>query len=372
MNYFSTVSETELSYYCEEILSAGFEKISEREEKGNKFFTYLSDKAYVYVYYTAHSKDLRVLSGPAHTLASADYSSDLARDKVPFIASIPQPDSGQGYILRLPDGRYLIHDGGYENDDRVYAALRELQPEGDIVIAAWFISHPHGDHYPAFVDFIKDHYKDKTIKIERVIYNFTAAERYNVDGSAGVEWGGIGVRKFHEAMEQYAPDLPLIKAHTGQVMDFGSAKVEILLTVEDIMPAEMNNTNDSSMVIRVEMGGSSIMLLADTCYASGPKLNKMWGDYLKSDIVQVAHHGMWPSVAEIYHSIKAEVLLYSTTYNHLRYHIKETAQWGDVNKVILQYAKDIYVSDSKIEKIMLPYTVQNNKDQMLDYIINYK
>ena len=151
-------------------------------------------------------------------------------------------------------------------------------------------------------------------------------------------------------------------------MDFGDATVEVLFTIEDIVPSALTNVNDSSMVIRIEIGGNSIMLLADASYVSGPKLNNMWGTYLKSDIVQVAHHGMWPSVPELYHNIQAKVALFSTMYYHLKYHIKDTTDWAATTAAVLEYAVDIYVSDAGYDVIMLPYTLKNNKNEMLEYI----
>lgn len=370
MRYFEDVLPVEFDSYCEEIQTAGFSKLYSREKNGNLFATFANDSIYAYVYYTAHSNDIRIITGPVETLALADYTADVEIESESYIASIPQPKDGQGYILRLPDGRYLIHDGGYEGDDRVYKALRNLQPEGDITIAAWFISHPHSDHYAAFIDFIRDHGKDESIVIERLIHNYIHHESYNINGSAGLDMLGESVQKLYSSIDEYAPDLTVIKAHTGQVISFGDAEVEILFTVEDILPASLTNNNDSSMVIRVCMSGNSIMLLADTCYASGPKLNNIWGDYLKSDIVQVAHHGMWPSVADIYHSIQGEVVLFSAMYTGVNYYIKDNTGWEDVMQVVLEYAKDIYVSDAQGEVIMLPYIAKNNKEAQLEYIKN--
>ena len=101
---------------------------------------------------------------------------------------------------------------------------------------------------------------------------------------------------------------------------------------------------------------------------SGPIMHKMWGDYLKSDIVQVAHHGMWPSVAEIYHDIKAETVLFTDLKKNVKVWIKDS-RWKSVMDVILEYAEDIYISGDSIEVLeMLPYLEYNKKDvlQMLE------
>ena len=314
---------------------------------------------------------MRVITGPIDQLVEEDYSTDASEFSVPCIAAIPQPKSGLGYIFRIPDGRYIILDGGYKGDDRVYNALRELAGDGKIVIAAWFISHPHDDHYKGLIDYAKNHGKDTDITVERVIHNYALHEMYNIDGSAGLDESGKSVQELYDVMETYMPDVPVLKAHTGQTIKFGSTSIEILYTIEDLIPSNITNINDSSMVFRLNIFDQSIMLLTDTCYASGPILNKLWGSYLKSDIVQMAHHGMWPSVEEIYHSIAAEVILVPTKYKEFKSYIDEP-KWSAVMQAAFSYAEDIYVFGDYYDVIELPYYTVNNKAEMTEYIRNYK
>ena len=363
------VSANAFEDYCASIEAAGFRKDFDREEGDNRFAAFLAENHYVYVYRTGYNEQMRRVIAPIEQYARPDYT-EPERDEydMPYIASIPQPSSGEGYILRLPDGRFIIFDGGYKDDDRVYKTLRELESK-EIVIAAWFISHPHGDHYPAFIDFIKKHSYDKTITIQSVMHNFTHYDRYYIDGSAGKDTSGDSIKEIYAAMETYVPDVPLIKVHTGQVMTFGSATVEVIYTIEDLMPKTIPNINDSSLVIRVTMADRSIMLLADTCYDSGPIMHKMWGDHLKSDMVQVAHHGMWPSVAEIYEDIKAEIVLFPDLKKNVKSWIKDS-RWKAVMDVILSYARDIYISGDALEIIEFQPFPENNKDSVLQMLEN--
>ena len=355
--------------YCAEIEAAGFKKDTDREEGDNRFVTFLAENHYVYIYYTGYNSQMRVVTGPIDQYARPDYTEDERSEyTMPYIASIPQPNSGEGYILRLPDGRFIIFDGGYKDGDRVYKTLRELESK-EIVIAAWFISHPHNDHYPAFIDFIKNHGFDRSITIQRVMHNFTHYDRYYIDGSAGKDTSGDSVKEIYQALETYAPDIPVIKVHTGQLINFGSATVEVIYTIEDLMPKTIPNINDSSLVIRVTMADKSIMLLADTCYDSGPIMHKMWGDYLKSDIVQVAHHGMWPSVAEIYNDIKAEIVLFPDLKKNVKVWINDS-RWKAVMDVILEYAEDIYISCDSIEILEMNPYLQYNKSEVLEMLEN--
>ena len=356
--------------YCDSMKDAGFDVTSERESEGNRFATFVGHDLYAYVYYTAYSGKIRVITGPIETLAEEDYSTDTQKTYTPYIASIPQPNNGLGLIMRLPDGRFIIHDGGYSGGDRVYKTLRQLKPEGEIVIAAWFVSHPHGDHYVGFTDFIKSHGKDSFVTIERVMLNFAEPKRYVVKTDDMDEDCSSNATYVYKTIKSYIPNVPVIEVHTGQVFDFGDATVEVLYTVEDIMPISLPNVNDSSLVIRFESADTSFMILADTCYKSGPILNDMWGDYLKSDIVQVAHHGQWPSVESIYHSIAAEVVLVPAVTSRYKSDISDS-RWSKQTKAILGYAKDLYTTCDEIIRLDLPYVIKNNKDEMVEYIKSY-
>ena len=362
-------SVDDMRAYCDVLAGQGFNKISTREQSGNVFETFVSENKYAYAYYRAFDSSVRVIIGTKNSLAESSYDSGLEETYTPYIASIPQPSDGLGYIIRLPDGRFIILDGGYTGDDRVYNTLRELE-EGNITIAAWFISHPHGDHYPALVDFVKEHGNDEGIVVERVMLNYAHHDMYNINGSAGVDNSGESVKELYAALQQYIPNIPVIKVHTGQSFSFGTSSVEILYTMEDLIPQKITNINDSSMVIRVNVGEQSIMLLADTCYASGPILNNTWGEYLKSDIMQIAHHGCWPSVKEIYESIQAEVVLFPALMRNFKNYVVDE-RWAEVMNTALGYAKDIYVSGDALEIIELPYTVKNNKEEVLEYAKNY-
>ena len=168
------------------------------------------------------------------------------------------------------------------------------------------------------------------------------------------------------------PDVPIREVHTGQMMYFDSASVEVLYTIEDLLPSALPNGNDASLVIRVNVADQSIVFLNDTCYASGPILNNIWGDHLKSDMVQVAHHGMYPANKEIYESIKAETVLIPGQTSGVKDWVVNSS-WVPVYDVIFKYGKDIYIcSDNTSVTIELPYTVVNNKDEVLDYFASLR
>ncbi len=368
MIHISDATADDFNDYCNKVAEKGGALIFKRSVANNLFATFMNESEYIYVYFTDYNKQMRIMTGPAQSLLLGDYSVCTGKEVTPYIASVPQPEMGEGYIVRLPDGRFIIQDGGYEGDDRVYNTLRELVGDEEVIIAAWFISHPHADHYPAFTDFIKNHSSDSDVTVERVIHNYGHIDMLTTSAEYVDPIPVADVLAFYETLEKYAPNIPVFKAHTGQLISFGSATVEILYTVEDIIPEPITNPNDSSMVIRIKIGGDSLIFLNDTCYASGPIIHDLWGAYLKTDIVQIAHHGMWPSVESIYHDIAGEVVLIPNLCKYFKEYITDS-RWVGVIDVALSYAKDLYVSGDKLMVHKLPYVFENNKEEMYDYII---
>ncbi len=390
MLYVSGATADYFEEYCANIEEAEFKNVFERTEKGNLFSAFVGENDYIYAYYLKSYNATRIVTGPIEQFAQSDYSISAPETETPYLASIPQPNDGQGYIFQLPDGRFIIQDGGYTGGDRVYQTLKKLKPKGDIVIAAWFISHPHSDHYPAFIDFVKAHGKDKDITLERVIHNYIHADMYNIiNGTAGTDYSGKNVEEFYEAAKKYIPNVPIIKAHTGQILHFGSIAIEVLYTPEDMIPAPIKNTNGTSFVFRIVLAdGQTFMMLADTYVDSANIMIKVWGDYLRSDIMQMAHHAIWPANSELYHHIQAETILYTAALKNLKRYIfldptirnpitNEVEHQGNegyigVNETALNYAKDIYLSIDEMYIFNFPHTLKNNKAEMLEYIKNYK
>lgn len=371
MTLVENATPSKFQSYCAEIEAAEFEQVFYREEADNLFTTFIGANEFIYVYYTDYNQQMRIITGPIESLALEDNSSYGSEKYSPFLMSVKQPSNGEGFIIRLPDGRFIIVDGGYKGEDRIYNALRGIE-NGKIVVAAWFISHPHGDHYPAFIDFAKAHGSDSTIKIEQLLFNFASADKHSINGSAGNDPAGEGVKEIYETARTYMPDLPIREVHTGQMMYFDSASVEVLYTIEDLLPKALPNGNDASLIIRVNVADQSIVFLNDTCYASGPILNNIWGDHLKSDMVQVAHHGMYPANKEIYESIKAEIVLIPGTTDGVKDWVVNSS-WKPVYDVIFKYGKDIYIcSDNKSLTLDLPFTPDNNKDEVLDYFASLR
>ncbi len=360
--------------YCTSLEAAGFEKVSCRAIEGNEFKAYVKGDVFVYAYHTKYNDTARIVVGPIAVFGYEDCGK-YEEKYAPKFAMVGQPtfmNCGQGYIFLLPDGRLLVQDGGSryaERPDYMYKAMREVAPDPDnIVIAAWFHSHAHGDHQDGYEEFIENHGSD--VKIEKIIVNYPPAEISTYTRRDGVfEDGGKLVDSIHEKTAKFIPNAQLVKPHTGQIFEFGSVKVEILFTIEDYLPTQpFDYINSTSLVIRIIYKGQSILLLADTTHSSGRILENLFGDYLKSDMVQLAHHGMWASNMSLYDRAKASVVLFPNTKQGIK---NNGSPWYNDKVVVgtLEYATDLYVSGTELVTIVdIPYTHVNNKNEVLELL----
>ena len=74
-----------------------------------------------------------------------------------------------------------------------------------------------------------------------------------------------------------------------------------------------NPGNEQSMVIKFNTGKQSLLILGDTGVKSSEKLLKNQKHKLKSDIVQMSHHGQQGATQELYKQVSPKICLWPTT-----------------------------------------------------------
>ena len=264
--------------------------------------------------------------------------------------------NGLNYIVTLEDGRFVIFDGGYANcsdADNIYRYMQEmnLREDGKIVIAAWFMSHPHADHHGAFDTFMAKYYNDVTI--EYFVANSPTEEYYG-----DKHWM---ITTMPSLLKK--GNIKLIKPHTGQVLTFCGTKFEILLTHETVLGA-YGGGNDACTVVRIIENGHSILLSADASGGMCAKMISLYGDALKSDILQLNHHGVSGGTTAFYQAVDPTYALWTTSEDAFSVYkggrINGGGNCGGTAPESNRWIRDnvgkenCFVADDEIEQIFMP------------------
>ena len=317
------VKQTEYDNYGKILTDAGWTRYTENAMGDNLFATYTHDsgKTLQLGYYpTLQSGTLRIVStptgylppteAPAYTRVTDTTFTQIGREAV-SLNSAP----GMSYIMQLADGTFILIDGGPANaadEDALMAYLKSMTPAGQKpVIAAWFITHAHSDHMALANRFLIRYYDQ--IEVRMAAYSFPTFDA--VKGAADVN----GIRSeyepmielFIESVREYWPQAKHLLLQAGQRIYLADAEIEVFFTHADLYPSEFVWVNHTCTSFRIKAGGKSIMLLGDSEKSLCQQMADTYGDYLKSDMLQLSHHGSNGACLDLYQRIDPEICFWA-------------------------------------------------------------
>ena len=204
-------------------------------------------------------------------------------------------------VIKSPIGKLIVIDGGWEADAEKLSSLI-LQQGGKV--DAWLITHPHEDHVGALCAILND--AARKIKIDKIYCSLATPDWYRQVSPTGA---GIA-----DQLLSAFTKLPV-----GTVTNNIGRGTEI--NIDDVNIRVLNNrgvytyngVNNSSLVYKIRVSGQSILILGDLAYDGGKDLIKTCtAAELKSDIVQMAHHGQQGVDQDAYALIAPTTCLWPT------------------------------------------------------------
>lgn len=299
----------------------GFRKYSEveipagkgREQNPNLFYVFTTEDIHVFLSWNTSLGTSRIVFGYPEELPSLEaVPLEEGDNMVPSVTQM-QIETGMSYVIQLPDASFIVIDGGvygYSDSKRLYDFMVEHSPENQRpIVTMWMYTHPDPDHIQLATEFIS-RYADE-IEIKAFAYNFPDCEIMETkQDDLTIQ---LSINVLEKYIKEYYPESVTYTLHTGQTYYFKGVKIEILLTEEDVYPIIPTVYNDTTAVWRMSFdNGESFMVLGDCTHQLSKQLAATYGDYLKSDILQLAHHGLIGGDKELYQLIDPAVCFWAT------------------------------------------------------------
>ena len=204
-------------------------------------------------------------------------------------------------VIKSPNGKIIVIDGGWEADaDKLSSLILQQGSKVD----AWLITHPHEDHVGALCAILND--SARKIKIDKIYCSLATPDWYRQVSPTGA---GIA----DQLLSAFT------KLTVGTVTNSIGRGTEI--NIDDVNIRVLNNrgvytyngVNNSSLVYKIRVSRQSILILGDLAYDGGKDLIKTCtAAELKSDIVQMAHHGQQGVDQDAYALIAPTTCLWPT------------------------------------------------------------
>ena len=302
---------------CKDIEASGCKKYTSNSIGNNLFATYITQTQIVHVMFFPNKSQIRTavdkrgegMNGFTLPGLSGENRYKQTTDSKMILCDISNADwpGGMCLIFKLADGRFFIVDagvGGYISDSRtnkgsssgwIYATLaKHADDPKNIEVAAWMITHVHSDHAGGLYDMALGYYgynkakhtvmpkeMKQYIKIDKIIYN--APDNFPDCNREG--W----MKKIIEGFKVKN----VVKAHPGQVFYFADLKLTIYGSLDVMLEnsSKSSDLNDFSIVSRAEFNGKSMLITGDSDTIPNPVIAEIYKESLKSDILQMSHHG---------------------------------------------------------------------------------
>lgn len=213
------------------------------------------------------------------------------------------PYQMMGYLLKTPDGKTIVIDGGrQEGADARY--LHELIIKEGGRVDLWLITHAHDDHFSALSCILRD--------MDRLDFEI---------GDMRLCFPPLEWLKTVENGQPYAPAVQFLAGlekhgiettplRRGDVIACGGLTIDVMHDCENYV--NYKGVNDTGAVLRVHYPHRDVLFLADIEIPAALELMELYTpEQLQCDIVQLAHHGQGGAHREFYEIVRPKIALYT-------------------------------------------------------------
>ena len=314
----SNVAKSDYTTLCSKIERAGATRYTSNTIGTNLFSTYVTATQIIHVMYFPNKNQIRTAVDVRGTGNNGFSLPGLAienkytktTESAMIVCDISNSDwpGGMCIIFKLANGHFFIVDagiGGKISDGRtyygsssgwIYATLaKHAKDPKNIIVDGWLITHVHSDHAGGLYDMALGYHGKKGsakhtvmpkeaknyIKINQIVYNSPDS----LPDCNREHWMGEIIKGFNVKN--------VVKAHPGQTLFYADLTITVF-GAQDIMledSSKCGDTNEFSIAVRAEFNGKSLLLLGDSDKIPNKQLALIYKTALKSDFLQMAHHG---------------------------------------------------------------------------------
>lgn len=390
--------------YCNVLKNNGYSVLMQSGNVEDSYFTTFvnrENKTSLHVSYNAykHADELpdgekyegavptiRIISSNTDTAVLPDDSMlkftpfEPSSDSASSLTAVSMSHPGAGYVMRLEDGSFIVMDGGLisvgNEVDNLYNILVALHRKAwgrvpseanPIRIRAWVISHAHGDHYGVFAEFAKKYGKSGLVELDYLVGNFPGEVACNNVAESDMTM----LNNMEQYRRSFSTPFNFLKVHSGQRFWLANVELEVLFTHEDHYPQSIMAFNDTSTVIRFHVFNTngnqvtpdsketSFTFTGDLYRYGGRWLCAMYGDYLHSDMISLAHHGGLAVESFFYQKVAATSLWVPNNTSGFNSWLIRNDWTGKSNKTAITHPTVKYAifadykSDSKYKNVTI-------------------
>ena len=206
---------------------------------------------------------------------------------------------GNSYVMRTSKGKVIVMDGGFPQEE---LTLRGFIGALGNQVDAWFISHPHDDHFGALIEILKN---PQHMRIKSIIHSRLPKAVLKTEPQSEKM-----AREFYTLLQNLKDTQVFDLQQPGDVFRYDDMQVKVLGVANDFTG---NPYNNSSMIYRVWDRRKSILFLGDAGVECGQKaLDGPFRNELDCEYIQMAHHGQNGCDENFYKTVKFRACLWPT------------------------------------------------------------
>lgn len=346
---------------------------------GNRAATYVREDGEVSYLWQSATKILQVVyqsydeihatvpSVRAETGYTQTGETQLALLPLNYTGSCPDETNCSGFsaVMTLEDGRFIVIDGGYSADaDALYNYLADHNRRTDgITIAAWVLTHDHGDHVGAFQSFVPTYGAKVTCE-----YLISNALPQTVKSTQDNGQSKLLANLASDCRQFAGGTTKVLKLHAGQSAWFCNVELRMLFTHETYFPRVPGWLNETSLVFQLKANGQTVLITGDCEMSANDMVSLAWKSELRADIYQINHHGYSDLPQDFIDFVAPSIALWPTS--RATADVRSRSSWRDgAYERLLKRVGECIVADGQAKILTLPYATGGTSEY---YTMNFK